>query len=227
MPLARAVSASPTALAKNRLRPLTGSSHPAFTATSSEPPKINSSPQESSTPTTVNPTKTIMKNQIASFTALAALAFALPLASTAQAFQPTTTGGGYIGQAETVLLAKAPTYIAATGTFVAAEQPTAGSARIVVENGQRYLVLDGNFKTSNQGPDLHVVLDPAQQPPLHYQDKANMVNLGKLQKFAGEQRYAIPANIDLAKFKSVGIWCQMANATFGYAPLNPAPMASR
>ncbi len=202
-----------------------------------------------------------MKNQIASFTALAALAFALPLASTAQAFQPTTTGGGYISQTETVLLAqtptriaaattaqafqptttgggyisqtgtvilaKAPTHIAATGTFVTAEQPTSGSARIVVENGQRYLVLDRSFKTSNQGPDLHVVLDPAQQPPLHYQGKANVVNLGKLQKFAGEQRYAIPANVDLSKFKSVGIWCQTANATFGYAPLNSASMASR
>jgi hypothetical protein len=168
-----------------------------------------------------------MKNQLASFAALAALAFALPLTtSAAQAFQPITAGHGYVNQIETVVAAQAPTRIAATGTFVKAEQPTSGTARIVVEKGQRYLVLDRNFQTSNQGPDLHVVLDPAQQPPLHYQAKANFVNLGKLQKFAGEQRYAIPANVDLAQFKSVGIWCQMANATFGYAPLTPATTAS-
>lgn len=143
-----------------------------------------------------------------------------------QAFQPTTTGGGYSSLTRSALMAQAPTRIAATGMFVAAEQPTSGMAQIVVENGQRYLVLDSSFKTSSQGPDLHVVLDPTNQPPAQYQDKTRFVNLGKLQKFAGTQRYAIPASVDLAKFKSVGIWCQMANATFGYAPLSPASAAS-
>jgi hypothetical protein len=166
-----------------------------------------------------------MKNQLASFAALAALAFALPLSThAAQAFELTTTGRGYASQTE--IVAQAPTRIAATSTFVKAEQPTSGTARIVVENGQRYLVLDANFQTSNQGPDLHVVLDPTQQPPVHYQDQTQLINLGKLQKFAGTQRYAIPANVDLAKFKSVGIWCQKFNATFGYASLAPATTAS-
>ena len=166
-----------------------------------------------------------MKNQFVSFSVISAIAVALSIATSAvQAFEPTTTGGGYSNPS---FIAQAPTRIAATGTFVAAEQPTSGSARIVVENGQRYLVLDSSFKTSSQGPDLHVVLDPANQPPAQYQDKTRFVNLGKLQKFAGEQRYAIPASVDLAKFNSIGIWCQMANATFGYAPLSPASTALR
>ena len=169
-----------------------------------------------------------MKRNFISFGILSTLALALPLATSAvQAFQPTTTGGGYSSQLQaTALMAQAPTRIAATGTFVAAEKPTTGTAQIVVENGKRYLVFDSSFKTSTQGPDLHVVLDPTNHPPAQYQDQTHFVNLGKLQKYAGAQRYAIPANVDLTNFKSVGIWCQMANATFGYAPLHTTTTAS-
>ncbi len=106
-----------------------------------------------------------------------------------------------------------------SGTFVAAEKPTSGTARIVTENGQRYLVLDSAFRTNDQGPDLHVLLDTAAKPPQAYRNYSSYVNLGKLQKFSGTQRYPIPAAIDVADFKSVVIWCRMANATFGYAPL--------
>lgn len=112
-----------------------------------------------------------------------------------------------------------------SGTFVAAEHPTSGMARIVTEKGRRYLVIDSAFKTSSQGPDLHVVLDPTEKPPMQYQDPTSYVNLGKLQKFNGEQRYPIPAAINLSNFKSVAIWCRMANATFGYAPLRPTASA--
>lgn len=111
-----------------------------------------------------------------------------------------------------------------SGNFLAAEKPTTGQARIVTENGHRYLELDGAFSTSDQGPDLHVLLDPSTKPPQSYQSQqaGSYVNLGKLQKFKGTQRYAIPDGINLPSFKSVSIWCRMANATFGYAPLRPA-----
>ena len=169
-----------------------------------------------------------MNSKFLSLSLLSTLALALSsVTSGAQAFQPTTTGGGYSSQLQpTALMVQATTRVAAVGTFVAAEKPTTGTAQIVVEQGKRYLVLSADFKTSNQGPDLHVVLDPASQPPAQYQDKTHFVNLGKLKKFAGTQRYAIPANVDLTQFKSVGIWCQMANATFGYAPLHTNTTAS-
>ena len=112
-----------------------------------------------------------------------------------------------------------------SGMFVAAEHPTTGTARIVNENGQRYLVLDSAFSTNNQGPDLHVLLDPSERPPQAYMNHSSYINLGKLQKFSGEQRYPIPTAIDLNNFKSVSIWCRMANATFGYAPLRPTNAA--
>lgn len=115
-----------------------------------------------------------------------------------------------------------------SGTFVAAEKPTTGKARIVTENGHSYLELDSAFSASDQGPDLHVLLDPSAKPPQSYQSQGSgsYVNLGGLQKVKGAQRYPIPDSINLANFKSVSIWCRMANATFGYAPLRPASTAS-
>ncbi|HEY9728975.1 MAG TPA: DM13 domain-containing protein [Chroococcales cyanobacterium] len=159
--------------------------------------------------------------------------------------KPTTAGPtaflnqSEVSQASTLLKQIKPTVAGPTvfesqstavisGTFVAAEKPTTGTAKIVTENGQRYLVLDSAFSTSEQGPDLHVLLDTAQKPPQQYQNSSSYVNLGKLQKYQGMQRYPIPAGINLANYKSVVIWCQMANATFGYASLgSPAMTAQR
>ena len=108
-----------------------------------------------------------------------------------------------------------------SGTFVAGEAPTTGTARIVTEGGHRYLELDTAFSTSSMGPDLHVLLDSTATPPKAYDNLGSVVNLGSLHDFTGAQRYPIPDSINLANFDSVVIWCRMANATFGYAPLNP------
>ncbi|MFM7527902.1 MAG: DM13 domain-containing protein [Nodosilinea sp.] len=105
---------------------------------------------------------------------------------------------------------------------MAAEQPTVGTARIVQEAGRYYVELDSAFQTSSQGPDLHVLLDKATQAPASYGAQNQTVNLGRLQTYSGAQRYAIPANVDVSQYHTVVIWCQMANATFGYAPLNSA-----
>lgn len=113
------------------------------------------------------------------------------------------------------------------GTFVAAEHPTAGSARIVEENGHRYLEFDAAFST-DQGPDLHVLLDKTVTPPQSYMDTeaGRYVNLGGLKAVNGTQRYPIPDEIQVGNYQSVAVWCRMANATFGYAPLQPTGAAS-
>lgn len=108
----------------------------------------------------------------------------------------------------------------ASGAFVAGEAPTTGTARIITESGHRYLELDAAFSTSNMGPDLHVLLDSATQPPKAYDNLGSAVNLGKLRTSSGAQRYPIPDAIDLATVHTAVIWCRMANATFGYAPLS-------
>lgn len=106
-----------------------------------------------------------------------------------------------------------------SGNFMAAEKPTTGMAKIVKEGGHNYLELNAAFSTSDQGPDLHVLLDTASTPPKKYDNLGRTVNLGKLKSYTGAQRYPIPDAINPAQFKSAVIWCRMANATFGYAPL--------
>lgn len=124
----------------------------------------------------------------------------------------TVQSGTAIAQNQTVALM--------SGTFVAGEKPTTGTARIVRENGHRFLELDEAFGTSDQGPDLHVILATSEKPPQSIKNPGSYVNLGRLEKFSGAQRYPIPDAINLANFKSAAIWCRMANATFGYASLH-------
>lgn len=105
-----------------------------------------------------------------------------------------------------------------SGMFVAAEHPTSGNAKIVTENGTRYLVFDQSFK-SDAGPDLHVILYRDASVPVKGIAEANYVILGRLQKVNGMQRYVIPASIKLADYGATAIWCRQFNATFGYATL--------
>jgi hypothetical protein len=102
------------------------------------------------------------------------------------------------------------------GAFVGQGHSTTGNAKIVTENGQKYLVMDSAFSTDN-GPDLFVILHRS-LPPRDY-DAQNYVDLGKLQKISGEQKYLIPTDVDLKDFRSVAIWCRRFNVTFGYAAL--------
>ena len=122
-------------------------------------------------------------------------------------------------------LAQNPTRSMLSGTFMAGEAPTTGKVRIVTENGHRFLEIDSAFSTSNQGPDLHVLLETSAKPPQMYQNLGSFVNLGKLQKVQGAQRYPIPDSINLNNYKSVVVWCRMANAMFGYATLGGASSA--
>lgn len=141
--------------------------------------------------------------------AAAVVSVTLPLISCATPSQSSVP-------APSAVVAKA---MALSGQFVKAEKPTTGKARIVTENGHRYLELDNAFSTSDQGPDLHVLLDPMATPNPQYANLGSVINLGKLRSYQGTQRYPIPDAVQLDNYKSVVIWCRMANATFGYAPL--------
>jgi Electron transfer DM13 len=105
----------------------------------------------------------------------------------------------------------------ASGSFVASEHPTTGMAKVVVMDGKQYLKFDRTFK-SDSGPDLYVLLHREAMPKNYKKD--DYINLGRLQKVAGSQMYMIPADVDVAKFKTAVIWCRQFNATFGFAALN-------
>ena len=114
-------------------------------------------------------------------------------------------------------LAAAPQLTKAnSASFVGADHPTSGSAQIVTVDGQRYLEFDEAFSTDN-GPDLFVLLHSDAVPNSYASE--DYVNLGRLQRVAGTQRYAIPASVNISDFQSAVIWCRAFNVTFGYATL--------
>ncbi len=121
-----------------------------------------------------------------------------------------------------VTIAKKSQSLIASGSFVTTEQdhPTNGIARIVKVNGENYLVFSKNFTTA-RGPKVRVVLHRKSTVPVNLK-KENYVTLANLQRFDGAQSYKLPANFDVNEFKSVAIWCEEFNVTFGFARLQKA-----
>ena len=119
-------------------------------------------------------------------------------------------------QQNTIVANKSKSLIA-SGNFVKSEKATTGKAKIVNMNGKRYLKFDEAFSTGN-GPDVKVILHKSSAVPGNIQE-GNYITLAPIQKFKGAQTYEIPENVNLDEFKSVGIWCEKVNATFGYASL--------
>ena len=102
--------------------------------------------------------------------------------------------------------------VVATGSFI---QPDAnnplqrGSGGVSVSAGA--VALGADFAVT-PGPDYRLLLVP--KPAIRAAadlDKTMYVDLGPLAAFQGNQSYAVPAGVELAKYPSVVIWC----ATYG------------
>lgn len=108
-----------------------------------------------------------------------------------------------------------------TGTFHGQVHSTSGRASIYKEADGNLVLRLTKFKTSD-GPDVHVLLiaaEDAQDNDNFLKSNVARVELGKLKGNEGDQNYVIPAGTDLSKFKTVAIYCERFNATFGAAPL--------
>src|SRR5688572_6358535 len=96
----------------------------------------------------------------------------------------------------------------ASGEFHSGAHETKGAAAVFqLGDGKRTLRLT-NFATSN-GPDVRVYLVAA--PDAKDNDtvkSAGFVELGSLKGNIGDQNYDVPANVDLAKYRAVTIWCK-------------------
>lgn len=116
-------------------------------------------------------------------------------------------------------VAQAPVSTLISGSFVTVEQdhPTAGIAQIIEENGQRFIVFDDAFTTA-RGPAVEVILYKRDSVPVAIAE-GDYVSVAMLQSFDGAQRYALPADLDISQYGSIGIWCRQFNVTFGYADL--------
>lgn len=130
--------------------------------------------------------------------------------STAMA-EPDTVMEEAMPEAEMSLLAQ--------GTFYDLFHVGGGQAVVYqLADGTRILRLQ-DFEVDN-GPELHVYLFP--NDPVSTSigvDIPGSFDLGHLKGNIGDQNYEIPADLDLAQFKSVVIWCQPFKVTFIAAPL--------
>jgi Electron transfer DM13 len=102
--------------------------------------------------------------------------------------------------------------------------PTEGTVVIVKKIDGSTVLRIQNLKTE-AGPDLHVYLSAGAVPTEASDGKgvktgAKYLDLGKIPApFKGFYEFAIPANTDLAQFKSALIWCDLASVTFAGAKL--------
>ena len=106
-----------------------------------------------------------------------------------------------------------------SGSFYGIVHPTTGTATIYrVGNGDRILRFT-NFKTSN-GPDVHVYLVAADDAKDRATvERAGFIDLGTIKGNIGDQNYALGADLDLSKYRTVSIWCKRFSVDFGAAPL--------
>jgi Electron transfer DM13 len=109
--------------------------------------------------------------------------------------------------------------VIATGAFHGVAHRTTGNASIYqLPDGKRILRFT-NFETSN-GPDVHVYLIAAKDATdSDMVKKAGFREIGLLKGNIGDQNYPIPADVDLAQYRAVTIWCQRFAVNFATAPL--------
>ncbi len=108
-----------------------------------------------------------------------------------------------------------------SGQFYSILHPTAGTAAIYqMADGTRVLRFT-NFSTSN-GPDVHVYMVGADDAKdIATVQKAGFVDLGGMKGNVGDQNYTLGNDVDLAKYRSVSIWCKRFSVNFGAAALKP------
>ena len=109
--------------------------------------------------------------------------------------------------------------IVSTGNFHDVAHETRGMATVFqTPDGKRTLRLT-NFQTSN-GPDVQVYLvannDATDSDTV---TRSGFLSLGTLKGNLGDQNYELGADVDLAKYRAVTIWCRRFSVNFGTAPL--------
>ena len=112
------------------------------------------------------------------------------------------------------------TAIVAEGTFIHANPSDPihwGKGSVSVRQDSVFL---GNDFEVGPGPKFHVYLVPKGTIRTSGDLRDQMyVDLGRLRSFKGSQRYAIPAGLDLKKYRSLIIWCEQFSVLISPADL--------
>jgi len=108
------------------------------------------------------------------------------------------------------------------GTFGGADDFHQGSGTaVIVRTGAQRILRFEEFRVTN-GPDLYVYLAEHAQPRSRQDVAQGYLSLGKLKGNVGAQNYEIPPETDLAKYRSVVIYCQPFHVVFATAALEAA-----
>jgi electron transfer DM13 len=101
--------------------------------------------------------------------------------------------------------------------FRSLEHETRGEAVVIaLPDGSRVLRFEG-FRTSN-GPDLRVYLSAGSDDSLFGRKYGeDFLELGELKGNVGDQNYAIPADVDLSRYRNAVVWCKRFSVGFGVA----------
>ncbi|NND73841.1 MAG: DM13 domain-containing protein [Ilumatobacter sp.] len=108
------------------------------------------------------------------------------------------------------------------GMFGPRSHPGRGLAKVLNDGStQRFLRFE-DFETDN-GPDLNVYLTTADADADadDFGASGEFHDLGDLKGNIGPQNYEIPADVDLAEFDTVVIWCVRFGVAFAAADLAP------
>lgn len=93
-----------------------------------------------------------------------------------------------------------------------------GTWSISESGGKKVLSLKG-FKTAN-APDLKIFLSPKTASAVSSKNATQgSVLVAKLKSNKGDQKYTLPANVDLSKYKSVVIHCEKYSKLWGAGKL--------
>ncbi|WP_369167078.1 DM13 domain-containing protein [Streptomyces sp. R28] len=110
----------------------------------------------------------------------------------------------------------------ADGELISHEHTTSGSVKLVRLADGSHVVRLEDLDTSN-GPDLRVWLTDARveegRAGWHVFDDGEYVSLGRLKGNKGSQNYVVPEEVDLSHYRSVTIWCDRFDVSFGAAEL--------
>ena len=107
------------------------------------------------------------------------------------------------------------------GTFVSHEHSTSGTVSVIRQpDGSRVLAI-ADLRTSD-GPVVRVWLTDQRvtKDGWHVFDDGRYVDLGGLKGNLGNQLYRIPDKADLTVLRSVTIWCDRFDVSFGAAQLH-------
>jgi hypothetical protein len=103
---------------------------------------------------------------------------------------------------------------AQSGSWTKKANAISGTWEIVKDGSGHKLKLKG-FKTKS-APDLKLFLSPKELGSLSGKNATSgAVRIAKLQSAKGDQEYAIPASVDLSKFKTLILQCEQYSKLWG------------